>query len=186
MELGEKLRQARLEAGLSQRQLCGDTITRNMLSQIESGKASPSMNTLRFLAAQLGKSVGYFLEEQETLSPNVECLAAARRFYAEKDYRRSLAALDGYISPDEPFDAEYAYLQALNALALGIAELENGDPAAAEALLESVERGSIYYREEMERQRRAALSQCYALLEERFRRQGDFQNAYFYACKRRK
>ena len=32
MELGEKLRLARLEAGLSQRALCGDEITRNMLS----------------------------------------------------------------------------------------------------------------------------------------------------------
>ena len=34
MELGEKLLQARQEAGLSQRQLCGDVITRNMLSLI--------------------------------------------------------------------------------------------------------------------------------------------------------
>ena len=50
MHLGEKIRQARLEAGLSQRQLCGETITRNMLSQIENGSANPSMATLRFLA----------------------------------------------------------------------------------------------------------------------------------------
>lgn len=41
MSLGERLRQARLEAGLSQRQLCGERITRNMLSQLESGAASP-------------------------------------------------------------------------------------------------------------------------------------------------
>ena len=34
MSLGEKLRQARMESGLSQRQLCGDEITRNMLSQM--------------------------------------------------------------------------------------------------------------------------------------------------------
>ena len=34
MSLGEKLRQARLEAGLSQRALCGGEITRNMLSRI--------------------------------------------------------------------------------------------------------------------------------------------------------
>ena len=34
--LGQRLKEARIEAGLSQRQLCGDTITRNMLSQIES------------------------------------------------------------------------------------------------------------------------------------------------------
>ena len=47
MELGEKLRQARLEAGLSQRQLCGEDITRNMLSQIEHGSAKPSMKTLQ-------------------------------------------------------------------------------------------------------------------------------------------
>ena len=38
MELGEKLRLARLEAGLSQRALCGDEITRNMLSRIENGE----------------------------------------------------------------------------------------------------------------------------------------------------
>ena len=45
MELGEKLRLTRLEAGLSQRALCGDEITRNMLSRIENGAARPSMKT---------------------------------------------------------------------------------------------------------------------------------------------
>lgn len=64
MELGEKLLQARLEAGLSQRQLCGDTITRNMLSQIEHGTAKPSMGTLKTLAARLEKPVSYFLDEE--------------------------------------------------------------------------------------------------------------------------
>lgn len=63
MELGEKILQARQEAGLSQRQLCGDTITRNMLSQIEHGTAKPSMGTLKILAARLGKPVSYFLDE---------------------------------------------------------------------------------------------------------------------------
>lgn len=62
MDMGEKLRQARLEAGLSQRQLCGEEITRNMLSQIEHGTARPSMKTLCYLAQKLGKPVGYFLE----------------------------------------------------------------------------------------------------------------------------
>ena len=53
MELGEKLRQARLEAGLSQRQLCGERITRNMLSQIEHGSARPSMDPSKNLATQV-------------------------------------------------------------------------------------------------------------------------------------
>ena len=70
MELGEKLRLARQEAGLSQRVLCGNTITRNMLSQIENGSAKPSMDTLRYLAQRLGKSVSYFLEEDAVTSPN--------------------------------------------------------------------------------------------------------------------
>ena len=61
MELGEKLRQTRLELGLSQRQVCGDTITRNMLSRIENGQAKPSMKTLQYLASVLQKPVGYFL-----------------------------------------------------------------------------------------------------------------------------
>ena len=57
MELGQRLKAARLEMGLSQRQLCGDVITRNMLSQIENGSARPSMDTLRYLAAQLGRPI---------------------------------------------------------------------------------------------------------------------------------
>lgn len=63
MELGEKILQLRLDAGLSQRQLCGDAITRNMLSQIEHGIAKPSMKTLAYLAERLGKPISYFLEE---------------------------------------------------------------------------------------------------------------------------
>ena len=67
MTIGEKLRTARLEAGLSQRQLCADVITRNMLSQIENGSARPSMDTLIFLAQQLNRPVSYFLEEEKTM-----------------------------------------------------------------------------------------------------------------------
>ena len=78
MELGEKLRLTRLEAGLSQRALCGDEITRNMLSRIENGAARPSMKTLGCLAARLGKPVSYFLEEDTVCSPNQKIMTAAR------------------------------------------------------------------------------------------------------------
>lgn len=76
MELGARIKQARLEAGLSQRQLCGDTITRNMLSQIENGSARPSMDTLAFLAARLGKSISWFLEEDAVRSAEEQRLMA--------------------------------------------------------------------------------------------------------------
>ena len=64
MPIGKRLKEARLAAGLSQRQLCGDTITRNMLSQIENGVARPSMDTLQVLAKRLDKPISFFLEEQ--------------------------------------------------------------------------------------------------------------------------
>ncbi len=93
MELGEKIRTARLEAGLSQRQLCGEEITRNMLSLIEHGTAKPSMKTLCYLAGQLGKPLAYFLEEDardhteltesaEALRKARDALAAGKDLYA--------------------------------------------------------------------------------------------------------
>ena len=106
MELGQKLRQARLEAGLSQRQLCGDVITRNMLAQIENGSARPSMDTLRYLAEKLGKTVSYFLEEQAVVSPNREIMGSARSRFSAGEYPRALESLEGYKAPDPVFDPE--------------------------------------------------------------------------------
>ena len=111
MELGEKLRQARLEAGLSQRQLCGERMTRNMLSLIENGSARPSMDTLRFLAAGLGKPVSFFLEEESLTSPNTACMALGRRLWAEGDSAGVLKALEDYRAPDETFDQEQLLLR---------------------------------------------------------------------------
>ncbi len=94
MELGKRIRAARLEAGLSQRQLCGKEITRNMLSLIENGAARPSMDTLRYLARQLNKPLSFFLEEdspvQEALLQNVKLLQSAAS--ALKENRHILAA----------------------------------------------------------------------------------------------
>ncbi len=63
--LGEKLRLARKERGMTQKELAGETITRTMLSQIESDSALPSLPTICELAARLGIPVGYFLSDGE-------------------------------------------------------------------------------------------------------------------------
>lgn len=83
MTLGEKLKQARLERGLTQAQVCGDRITRNMLSQLENDLASPSVRTLEHLSSVLCVSMGWLLEE----NPAAERLQQARLLYAEGDYR---------------------------------------------------------------------------------------------------
>ena len=150
MELGERLRQARIEAGLSQRQLCGNTITRNMLSQIENGSAKPSMDTLRYLAARLEKPIGYFLEDTAVTSPNQEVMANARQ--AEPD--RVLEILGRYQEPDEVFDAERWLLEYRACLTLARQALEAGKKGYAAALLERAKQAGAhtpYYSPETER-----------------------------------
>ncbi|GGH34484.1 helix-turn-helix domain-containing protein [Paenibacillus segetis] len=61
--IGEKIRQLRLSKGMTQSQLAGEHITKSMLSQIENGKAQPSIGSLQYLAQQLGLEVSQLLEE---------------------------------------------------------------------------------------------------------------------------
>ncbi len=61
--LGERLRAARLEAGLSQSQLGSPHFTRAYVSAVELGKIQPSVKSLEYLADRLGKPVSYFMED---------------------------------------------------------------------------------------------------------------------------
>ena len=185
MELGEKLRQARLEAGLSQRALCGDVITRNMLSLIENGLSRPSMDTLKFLAGQLGKNVSYFLEETAVETPNPGVMVQARQAYIHRNYAALLQVLEQYTSPDPLFDEERMYLCALGALGRAEELLRENRSHEALALLEQVHRGSIYYRPDMEQRRRLLLQKAYQNLEEYHRLRQDYAQAYVYATKLR-
>ncbi len=154
MTLGEKIKQARLEAGLSQRQLCGEEVTRNMLSQIENGAARPSMATLSYFAARLGKSVSYFLEEEAVCSPNQELMTRARAAVQEKRAEEALQILSDYRSPDPVFDAEFVLLTRLAALDGAENAICRGQNVYAAQLLE--ERGAFengYCAEFLERRR---------------------------------
>ncbi len=62
MTIGEKLRALRLERGLTQAELAGEQVTRNMLSAIEHGAALPSYTTLSYLAKRLNIDPGYFFD----------------------------------------------------------------------------------------------------------------------------
>lgn len=52
-EIGKKLKEARLAKKMTQSEVVGNFITRNMLSQIESGAAMPSIKTLEYLCGVL-------------------------------------------------------------------------------------------------------------------------------------
>lgn len=134
MELGERIKQARLDAGLSQRALCGDRITRNMLSQIEHGTASPSMQTLRYLAERLEKPVSFFLEES-AVTPNQILMAKARQAYSRGNVREALLALEDYGAPDGALDWEFGLLGFLCCLEQAEKDLAQGRGPVAEKLL---------------------------------------------------
>ena len=51
--LGKRIKEARLAKKMTQSEVVGDFITRNMLSQIESGSATPSVKTLEYLCKVL-------------------------------------------------------------------------------------------------------------------------------------
>ena len=152
MELGEKLRTARLEAGMSQRQLGEGIVTRNMLSQIENGTARPSMKTLTSLAARLEKPVGYFLEEAAFASPNQTVMETLRRLFDSENYAEAALALEAYRSPDPVYDREKALLQNLIYLALGEQAAKQGREVYALELLNKMEQ-SPYCAEALNRQR---------------------------------
>lgn len=128
MELGERLREARQQSGMSQKQLCDGIVTRNMLSQIENGVARPSMDTLTRLARRLGKPVGWFLGDSESENP----ILALREAFARGDY----TALVAELGHREHLDRELTLLLCLSCLALGEQALKDRRPGLARQRLE--------------------------------------------------
>src|SRR5256714_3719977 len=59
LRLGERLRQLRVAAGLTQTDLAGDRFSKEYVSQIERGKTRPTRETVDWLAGQLGVDAGF-------------------------------------------------------------------------------------------------------------------------------
>src|SRR6187551_803776 len=86
--LGERVRQLRVAAGLTQTDLAGERFSKEYVSQIERGKTRPTRETIEWLAAKLGVDAG-FLERGvsadersrvETMLARAEALTNAERF----------------------------------------------------------------------------------------------------------
>lgn len=61
-ELGKRINKLRIERGMTLVELAGNKMTKGMLSMIENGRANPSMESLKFIARQLGCDPHYLLE----------------------------------------------------------------------------------------------------------------------------
>lgn len=131
MTIGEKIKHYRLKQGLTQSQLAGNFITRNMLSQIENGTANPSLATIEYLTKKLSLPQGFLLTgKNDTHSYEyTKTLEEFKALYKAKEYAKILEkaiALQGN-SADE-----ISFILADCCLTLGIEEYRAGDMTGAE------------------------------------------------------
>ena len=98
MNIGEKIRELRVAKLMTQSELAGSHITRNMLSCIENGAAQPSLSTILYVAERLNVPAGFLLAEEgdEIVYRKMNGLANIKRAYTVGDWRgcRSLCLSD--------------------------------------------------------------------------------------------
>ena len=121
MNIGEKIKNLRMSKMITQQELAGDFITRNMLSRIEHGAALPSLPTVVYLAGRLNVPAGFLLaeEENEFLYQKIRYMPNIRRAYRMGDYRICRELCETVLTES---DDEIALLMA--ECALGIAKEE--------------------------------------------------------------
>ncbi|MBE6561561.1 MAG: helix-turn-helix transcriptional regulator [Ruminococcaceae bacterium] len=103
-DIGQKIRALRLSRHMTQAQLAGDSITRNMLSLIENGNASPSLSTLHELALRLDVPVGYFFASDDaeiTQFLKMRMMSDLRRLYVAEKYEDCLEMCSAISHPDD-------------------------------------------------------------------------------------
>src|SRR5437764_9057342 len=97
LRLGERLRQLRVAAGLTQTDLAGDRFSKEYVSQIERGKTRPTRETIGWLAERLGVDPG-FLASGGSADERGRVDAALVRADALLEARRNDEALEEFES----------------------------------------------------------------------------------------
>ncbi len=107
--IGERVRQLRLRRGMTQKELVGEFMTRNMLSLVENGSALPSLPSLVYLAEKLEVPVDYFLsptEEERFLKLSI--IEGLRQSFGAERYEDCINRLQTF--PASAVDDEIAWI----------------------------------------------------------------------------
>lgn len=120
-ELGKRIKEARLAKKMTQSEVVGTFITRNMLSQIESGAASPSIKTLEYIANALDIPLNQLMTDDNNTaaaSPAISGDAqntyiAAKKKYQTQDYIAVIQSLEPMLSENNSLYDETAALLAI-------------------------------------------------------------------------
>jgi tetratricopeptide (TPR) repeat protein len=103
-QLGERVRQLRVAAGLTQTALAGDRFSKEYISQIERGKTRPTADTVEWLSERLGVDVEFLANgvsvdqraKADALLARAEALAEEHRFAdAAAEFDRALRLVLG-------------------------------------------------------------------------------------------
>lgn len=131
MNIGKKIRDIRKQKGLTQADLAKDAITRNMLSQIESGKATPSIPTLIHIAKVLEAPIEYFLSESNELEDftKKDFVSELKHLFVKKRYSDLVFVFE---KGSYKIDDEIALMLSISALECGKKHLKNGNLITAE------------------------------------------------------
>src|SRR6476620_9490627 len=95
LRLGERLRQLRVSAGMTQTDLAGDRFSKEYVSQIERGKTRPTHETIEWLSGRLGVDAG-FLANGVSADERGRVDSALARAYALLEARRNDEALEEF------------------------------------------------------------------------------------------
>ena len=173
MNLGEKIKAARLERHMTQKDVVGDYITRNMLSKIENGSATPSVKTLEYLAGALGLPAGYFMNDSngDELTPG--SVASARNHFRDGEYEGCVQVLEG-LDMEGGYKDEAMLLLARAKISLSKKAMIDGRYEEAIRLAKEALRhneDSVYYSAAFRTEALLLVARCTMEL------QGDFQKA---------
>ncbi len=116
MTIGEKIKERRIALGMTQKDLAQDRMTRNMISEIESNHATPSLANLLYLADRLSVSPAYLLSPAMSLYENKKLLWGPKveKLFHNKKYAECIALAEAHIQ--ENYDSSLSYLLASAAL----------------------------------------------------------------------
>jgi transcriptional regulator with XRE-family HTH domain len=120
--IGERIREARRRAGLTQQQLAGERYTKAYISALETGIARPSMVALTYISQRLGLPPSHFLDEQNPTWSRLQ----VDMYLAAGDWQ---AAADGYRLLLEAELDQTARAEVLRGLAEAEARLDHGREA---------------------------------------------------------
>src|SRR3990170_2235723 len=124
--IGQRIREARHRAGLTQQQLAGERYTKAYVSALETGIARPSMVALNFLSERLNLPASHFIDEGHPAWTRLEVdmqLAAGEW----------QSAADGYRALLEDVNDDGSRADLLRGLAEALARLDQGKETIAAA-----------------------------------------------------